>query len=99
MKKTAKRTGLAALSVFSLILLGLATVAMATEDGRQTVENVCNRCHSHEPICLNLNRNEAWWHMTAMRMISNGAPLSEAQAKSAASFLAALQPGSKPVCK
>lgn len=99
MKKTAKRTALAALSAFSLVLLGLASVAMAAEDGRQTVESVCNRCHTHEPICRNLNRNEAWWHMTAMRMINNGAPINEAEAKSAASFLATLKPGSEPVCK
>ncbi len=97
MKNTAKLMGLVALPVISLFLA--ASAPAASEDGRQTVENVCNRCHTHERVCQNLNRNEAWWHMTTLRMIQNGAPINEAQAKSAASFLAALKPGSEPVCK
>ncbi|EMG37983.1 hypothetical protein PCS_01382 [Desulfocurvibacter africanus PCS] len=98
MKNAAKRMGLVALPILSLMVAAASGLA-AAQDGRQTVENVCNRCHTHEPICQNLNRNEAWWHMTALRMINNGAPISQNQAKDAAIFLATLKPGSEPVCK
>ncbi len=90
----------------SLLFLGLLAVSpvfaageQSSADGRQVVENVCNRCHTHARICLNLGRDTGWWTKTTHRMIRNGAPIDTAQADAAAAFLATLQPGSEPVCK
>lgn len=91
----------------SLVFLGMLAVPPAfaaadeqpSADGRQVVENVCNRCHTYARICLNLGRDKGWWTKTTHRMIRNGAPIDTAQADAAAAFLATLQPGSEPVCK
>jgi uncharacterized protein (DUF2141 family) len=89
------RTLILALALASFV--ALVAVAGAA-NGKDVVESTCDDCHSYDRICRNLGKPEGFWKMTTDRMIVNGAPMSKAEADSAAVYLAGLAPGSKTVC-
>ncbi|MBG3876797.1 hypothetical protein FVW20_07100 [Desulfovibrio oxamicus] len=85
---------LAAVAAFSL-----ADPATA-QDPAGTVMSACTKCHNTQRICANLGaKDKAAWNTTVTRMMGKGAQVGEAEKPAVVDWLAAQQPGAKPVCQ
>jgi cytochrome c5 len=88
----------------SAALAGFAVFAAAPTVGAQdpagTVMSACTKCHNTQRICANLGaKDKAAWNTTVTRMMGKGAQVSEAEKPAVVDWLAAQQPGAKPVCQ
>lgn len=87
----------------SAALAGFAVFAAASaiaQDPAGTVMSACTKCHNTQRICANLGaKDKAAWNTTVIRMMGKGAQVSEAEKPAVVDWLAAQQPGAKPVCQ
>ena len=83
-----------------LASLALAPPAQADDGAARLAAERCSACHSTARICGKLgNRKAEVWQQTVQRMVSNGAKLSEAEAKAVAGYISSAKPGAKPLCQ
>lgn len=87
----------------SAALAGFAVFAAASaiaQGPAGTVMSACTKCHNTQRICANLGaKDKAAWNTTVTRMMGKGAQVSEAEKPAVVDWLAAQQPGAKPVCQ
>ena len=94
------RAGLLAgvlLTVFFLLLLPVEALRLQQEgkagndlpegEGKELVGKICIMCHALDVITTGRKRTRGEWEMTVDRMISNGAPISAAEAKTIVAYL------------
>ncbi|MDQ7835228.1 MAG: hypothetical protein RDU24_07575 [Humidesulfovibrio sp.] len=78
----------------------LASLVSADAGAAKLTAERCSGCHSTGRICEKLgNRTPEVWKQTVQRMVSNGANLTEAEAKTVADYLGTAKPGAKPLCQ
>lgn len=69
-------------------------------DPANLVMTSCTACHDTKRICDGLaKKDKDAWNQTVTRMVGKGAALSSEDIPVVAGYLAALKPGSPPVCK
>jgi len=78
----------------------LASLVFADAGAAKLTAQRCSACHSTGRICEKLgNRASEVWKQTVQRMVSNGARLSEAEARTVADYLGTAKSGAKPLCQ
>lgn len=78
----------------------LASLVFADAGAAKLTAERCAACHSTSRICDRLgSRTPEVWKQTVQRMVSNGAKLSEAEARTATEYLSTAKPGAKPLCQ
>ncbi len=78
----------------------LASLVFADAGAAKLAAERCSACHSTVRICDRLgSRTPEVWKQTVQRMVSNGAKLTEAEAKTVADYLGTAKAGSKPLCQ
>ncbi|MDP3427944.1 MAG: hypothetical protein Q8S17_11290 [Humidesulfovibrio sp.] len=78
----------------------LASLVFADAGAAKLTAQRCSACHSTARICDRLgSRSPAVWQQTVQRMVSNGAVLSEAEARTVAEYLGTAKSGAKPLCQ
>jgi mono/diheme cytochrome c family protein len=78
----------------------LVSLVFADAGAAKLAAERCSACHSTDRICQKLgNRTPEVWQQTVQRMVSNGAKLTEAEAKTVADYLGTAKPGAKPLCQ
>lgn len=93
-----KKLAIFAIGSYSLLMVVSLVFAQAS-DGKLAAEK-CSGCHGTARICEKLgSRKPEVWQQTVARMKSNGARLSEAEARTVAEYLSTARPGAKPLCQ
>lgn len=83
----------------TVALVGLTALSATAQDPARTVTSACSKCHDTKRVCANLGvKDAAAWNVTVTRMMGKGAQVSEAEKADVVGWLAAQQPGAKPVC-
>jgi len=78
----------------------LASLVFADAGAAKLAAERCSACHSTDRICAQLgSRTTEVWKQTVQRMVSRGASLTDAEARTVAEYLGTAKPGAKPLCQ
>jgi len=78
----------------------LASLVFAEAGAAKLAAERCSACHNTARICEKLGQRSAEvWQQTVQRMVSNGAKLSEGEARTVADHLGRAKTGAKPLCQ
>jgi mono/diheme cytochrome c family protein len=94
-----RRAGGVLVAALALALALAAAPARAAQDGPGLFQARCTACHGPEPACAKLGRlDRGGWDWTVNEMHRGGARLDVDEKRALVDWLAALAPGSPPVC-
>lgn len=103
MKKT---TGWSVMTSVALVLAAAGVLSCAKPQAQaeagpgDIVMSSCTVCHPAAKICDALGKKDRdAWNTTVARMVEKGAAVDKASIPEVVDYLAALKPGSPPVCK
>jgi len=88
--------------VATLVVFVLSAWACSGKDqsslGKEVVMTKCTSCHANLITCQRLGEDEDYWMSTNKRMMDKGMDMSQEELEAVTAYLAALPPGSAPVC-